>query len=56
MKKYLLIILLLIGCSDNVPENLISKKKMENIIFDIIILNHFNKINQNYYFWVKVNL
>ena len=39
MKKYLLIILILIGCSDNVPENLISKKNMENIIFDIVILN-----------------
>ena len=39
MKKYLLIILLFIGCSDNIPENLISKEKMENIIFDIIFLN-----------------
>ena len=27
------------GCSDNVPDNLISKEKMENIIFDIMILN-----------------
>ena len=52
MKKYLLIILLLIGCSDNVPENLISKKKMENIIFDIIILNASStyefKIDKNF--------
>ena len=39
MKKYLLIILLFIGCSDNVPYNLINKEKMENIIFDIMILN-----------------
>ena len=39
MKKYLLIILLFIGCSDNVPDNLINKEKMENIIFDIMILN-----------------
>ena len=39
MKKYLLIIILFIGCSDNVPDNLISKEKMENIIFDIMILN-----------------
>ena len=39
MKKYLLIILLFTGCSDNVPDNLISKEKMENIIFDIMILN-----------------
>ena len=39
MKKYLLIIFLFIGCSDNVPDNLISKEKMENIIFDIMILN-----------------
>ena len=39
MKNYLLIIFLLIGCSDNVPDNLISKEKMENIIFDIMILN-----------------
>ena len=29
MKKYLLIIFLFIGCSDNVPDNLISKEKME---------------------------
>jgi len=39
MKKYLLIIVLIIGCSDNVPDNLIDKEKMENIIFDIMILN-----------------
>ena len=39
MKKYLLIIFLFIGCSDNVPDNLINKEKMENIIFDIMILN-----------------
>ena len=39
MKNYLLIIFLFIGCSDNVPDNLISKEKMENIIFDIMILN-----------------
>ena len=39
MKKYLLIIVLIIGCSENVPENLIDKEKMENIIFDIMILN-----------------
>ena len=39
MKKYLLIIFLFLGCSDNVPDNLISKEKMENIIFDIMILN-----------------
>ena len=34
-----IIIFLFIGCSDNVPDNLISKEKMENIIFDIMILN-----------------
>ena len=39
MKKYLLIIFLIIGCSDDIPDNLISKEKMENIIFDIMILN-----------------
>ena len=39
MKKYLLIIFLFLGCSDKVPDNLISKEKMENIIFDIMILN-----------------
>jgi len=39
MKKYLLIIFLFISCSDNGPDNLISKEKMENIIFDIMILN-----------------
>lgn len=51
MKKYLLIIFLFIGCSDNVPDNLISKEKMENIIFDIMILNASNgfdlKIDNN---------
>ena len=39
MKKYLLIIFLFIGCTDNGPDNLISKEKMEKIIFDIMILN-----------------
>ena len=29
----------MIGCSSNIPENLISKEKMESIIFDIMILN-----------------
>ena len=29
----------MIGCSSNVPENLISEEKMESIIFDIMILN-----------------
>ena len=52
MKKYLLIILIVIGCSNNVPENIISKKKMENIIFDIIILNASStyefKIDKNF--------
>ena len=51
MKKYLLIIFLFIGCSDNIPDNLISKEKMENIIFDIMILNASNgfdlKIDNN---------
>ena len=35
MKKYLILIILILSCSDNIPDNLISKKKMENIIFDI---------------------
>ena len=39
MKKYLILIILIISCSDNIPDNLISKKKMENIIFDVMILN-----------------
>ena len=39
MKKYLLISILIIGCSSDVPENLISEEKMESIIFDIMILN-----------------
>ena len=39
MKKYLLISILIIGCSSNAPENLISEEKMESIIFDIMILN-----------------
>ena len=29
MKKYLLISILIIGCSSNAPENLISEEKME---------------------------
>lgn len=28
-----------LSCSNNVPDNLISKEEMENIIFDIMILN-----------------
>ena len=40
MQKYILIIItFLFGCSDDIPNNLISKKKLENIIFDIVILN-----------------
>ena len=39
MKKYLFISIFIIGCSSNVPENLISEEKMESIIFDIMILN-----------------
>lgn len=39
MKKYLILIILILSCSDNIPDNLISKKKMENIIFDVMILN-----------------
>ena len=40
MKKYILILItLFFGCSDDAPNNLISTKKMENIIFDIVILN-----------------
>ena len=29
MKKYLILIILILSCSDNIPDNLISKKKME---------------------------
>ncbi len=39
MKKYLIIFTFIIGCSSNVPEDLISEEKMESIIFDIMILN-----------------
>ena len=39
MKKYLIIFIFIIGCSSNAPEDLISEKKMESIIFDIMILN-----------------
>ena len=39
MKKYLLVYIFMIGCSSNAPEDLISKEKMESIIFDIMILN-----------------
>ena len=39
MKKYLLVYIFMIACSSNAPEDLISKEKMESIIFDIMILN-----------------
>jgi hypothetical protein len=39
MKRYLIILILTYACSSNAPENLISEEKMENIIFDIMILN-----------------
>tara|TARA_B100000575_G_scaffold125282_1_gene99922 strand:- start:3983 stop:4300 length:318 start_codon:yes stop_codon:yes gene_type:complete len=39
MRKYLFILFLLFSCSDDRPNNLISEKKMESIIFDIMILN-----------------
>ena len=35
----------MIGCSSNVPENLISEEKMESIIFDIMILNASSSYN-----------
>ena len=35
----IILIILILRCSDNIPDNLISKKKMENIIFDVMILN-----------------
>ena len=44
MKKYLIFFILLLGCSTDVPENLISEEKMESIIFDIIL-----KIKTNEY-------
>ena len=39
MKRYLIILIFIFACSSNAPENLISEKKMESIIFDIMILN-----------------
>ena len=39
MKKYLIFFILVVGCSSDAPENLISEQKMESIIFDIMILN-----------------
>ena len=39
MKKYLLFFILVTGCYSDVPDNLITEKKMESIIFDIMILN-----------------
>jgi|TARA_B100001094_G_scaffold286288_1_gene301001 hypothetical protein len=39
MKKYLIIFILVMGCYSDIPDNLISKEKMESIIFDIMILN-----------------
>ena len=45
MKKYLFIFLLLYSCSNDAPQNLISEKKMESIIFDIMILNSSSTYN-----------
>ncbi len=47
MKKIIFILLILFvlaGCesSNKKPDNLIDKKQMENIIFDILILNSIN--------------
>tara|TARA_Y200000002_G_scaffold127022_1_gene104595 strand:+ start:5194 stop:5511 length:318 start_codon:yes stop_codon:yes gene_type:complete len=39
MKKYLVVFIFIISCSSDAPVNLIGEKKMENIIFDIMILN-----------------
>ena len=39
MKRYLILLVFLLGCSGEKPDNLIEKEKMENIIFDIMILN-----------------
>jgi|TARA_X000000950_G_scaffold137194_1_gene170467 hypothetical protein len=39
MKKYLLVFIFMLSCSSDAPKNLIDEKKMENIIFDIMILN-----------------
>tara|TARA_B100001094_G_C18016621_1_gene712940 strand:- start:53 stop:373 length:321 start_codon:yes stop_codon:yes gene_type:complete len=39
MKRFLIFFILVMGCNNNTPENLISEKKMESIIFDIMILN-----------------
>ncbi len=39
MKRYLIILILTFGCSSDMPKDLISEKKMESIIFDIMILN-----------------
>ena len=40
----LLILFVPVGCelSNNKPDNLIDKKQMENIIFDILVLNSIN--------------
>ena len=39
MRKYLFLLILILGCSSDAPENLINEEKMESIIFDIMILN-----------------
>tara|TARA_B100001063_G_scaffold92372_1_gene86022 strand:- start:242 stop:559 length:318 start_codon:yes stop_codon:yes gene_type:complete len=39
MKRYLIVLIFTLSCSSDSPANLISEKKMENIIFDIMILN-----------------
>ena len=36
MKKYLIFFILVTGCYSDIPDNLISEKKMESIIFDIM--------------------
>ncbi len=51
MKKYLIILFIVFGCTSDSPKNLIAEKKMESIIFDIMILNasvNYNlKIDKN---------
>lgn len=39
MKRFFVIFIFLLGCRADRPDNLIPKEKMENIIFDIMILN-----------------
>ena len=47
MKKYLIFFILVTGCYSDIPNNLISEKKMELIMQDIILIRVIEKNYNN---------